>query len=270
MPLDREKERLADLYYTAAQARDKLGLDERRFQYWVAKGDIRKVMLPGRKQGMYEKRDIDALALAINWVFETAGQHRYEFTRSSPGDQVEEMDIGIRCFGSEFITDLPTRIAFQQKAEYTFWSLKVDGRVVGYVSLFRFEPQFLDELLVGTRIERSITVKDVLPFTRGEPFTVYIDVMAVDPRPSLELRRRYSKAIVERFAATLLNLRANGYQIERLYTVTATPEGDALVRKAGFHEMKGKSQATGRIAYEFALDEAGIERMTALSRRGVS
>lgn len=268
MNVDREKKRIAETYYTAAQAREKLGLEERRFQYWVTKGDIPKVMLPGRKQGVYPKRDIDALALAMNWIFDLSGQ-KYEFTRSSPGDQVEEMDIGIRCFGSEFITPLPERIAFQQKSEYTFWSLKVEGRVVGYISMFRFLPGFLDDLLIGRHIEREITIKDVLPFTRDEPFSVYIDVMAVDPQPPLELRRRYSMAIIERFAGAILNLRANGYQIEKLYTVTATPEGDTLAKKAGFSLMEGKSQAPGRVAYEIALDEQGIERMNALSRRGV-
>ena len=66
---------------------------------------------------------------------------------------------------------------------------------------------------------------------------------------------------MSRVANVILDLRANGYQIERLYTVTATQEGDALVRKAGFHLMQGKSQADGRTAYLFELDETGIERM---------
>src|SRR3989442_3829152 len=132
------------------------------------------------------------------------------------------MDIVIRCFGSEYITPLPERIAFQHKSEFTFWSLKVNGRVAGYLSMFRFPEQFLDDILTGRRIEREITVKDVLPFTRGEAFSVYIDVMAVDPRLSHHERSLYAGIIVSRFADAILNLRANGYQIEKLYTVTAT------------------------------------------------
>jgi hypothetical protein len=260
-------DRLSGQYYTAAEARKVLGLSEFTFQYWVRAGKIKKVILPGKRQGSYPKRDIDALALALTEVFEHGESSTYEFSRSTPGDQVEEMDIGIRCFGSEFITPLPERIAFQQKNEFTFWSLKVSGRVVGYISMFHFPPDFLDDLLAGRRIEREITIKEVLPFTRGEPFNVYIDVMAVDPRPSLDLRRRYAMVIIERFANVILNLRANGYLIETLYTVTATKEGDELVRNAGFHLMEGKSQVPGRKAYELQLGEAGIERLKRYSRR---
>jgi hypothetical protein len=242
-----------------------LGLAKTEFHRKVNAGQIPKVTRPGSKHGVYPKRDIDALALAMNLIFEI--QDKIVFSKSTPGDQVEEMDIGIRCFGSEYITPLPERINFQQKSEFTFWSLKVEGKVVGYVSTFRFPPSFLDDILTGKRIEREITTKEVLPFTRLEPFDVYIDVMAVDPRLSHHQRNLYAGIIVSRFANKILDLRDNGYLIQTLYTVTATPEGDNLVRKAGFQLIKGKSKAAGRIAYKFDLDIEGLEKLKVVSRR---
>lgn len=254
-------------FYTAAEARKVLGLTEATFFWRVRQGQIPKVIPPGRRQAGYPKKAIDALAQAMHILFES--QEHMVFSRSNLLEQEQEMNIGIACFGSEFITPLPERIAFQLKSEYTFWSLKVDGRVVGYVSLFRFPPEFLDDLLTGRRIEREITIREVLPFTRHEPFSIYIDVMAVDPQQPHHLRNLYAGIIVSRFANVILDLRANGYQIEKLYTVTATKEGDRLVKKAGFHLMAGKSQADGRTAYEFELDETGIERLKEFTRRGL-
>lgn len=253
-------------YYTASEAMKKLGLSKTMFHRKVNAGQIPRVTPPGYKQGVYPKRDIDALALAMNMVFEL--KEKIVFSRSTPGDQVEEMDVGIRCFGSEYITPLPERIAFQQKSEFTFWSLKVDGRVVGYISMFRFPAAFLDAILIGRHIERDITVKEVLPFTRLEQFDVYIDVMAVDPQLSHHLRHLYAGIIVSRFANVILDLQANGYLIGTLYTVSATPEGDHLVRKLGFQLMQGKSLASSRLAYMFKLDQKGIEQLKELSRRG--
>ena len=91
--------------------------------------------------------------------------------------------------------------------------------------------------------------------------------MAVDPRLQHHLRNLYAGIMVSRFANKLLDLRDNGYLIQTLYTVTATPEGDNLVKKAGFHLMKEKSKASGRIAYKFDLDENGIEALKNISRR---
>lgn len=257
---------MGDQYYTASQATAKLGLSKAMFHRKVSQRLIPKVTPPGKKQSLYPKRDIDALARAMNLIFE---QHeRIVFSKSTPADQEEEMQIGIRCFGQEFITPLPERIAFQQKSEFTFWSLKVDGRVVGYVSMFRFPSALLDDLLTGRRIEREITVKEVLPFTRLEPFDIYIDVMAVDPTLPSHLRHLYAGIIASRLAAMLLDLLANGYLIQTMYTVSATKEGDNLVRKADFRLIKGKSIAPGRLAYNFPLDEQGIKRLQELSGRG--
>jgi len=260
-------------FYTASEARKVLGLTEATFFLRVKQGQIPKVIPPGKRQGLYPKKTIDALAQAMRLLFEQ--QEHIVFSRSNLLEQEEEMQIGIKCFGPEYITPLPERIAFQLKSQYTFWSLKVEGHVVGYVSAFRFTPEFLDDILTGRRIEREITVREVLPFIRGEDFSIYIDVMAVDPqlapdpRVAHHLRSLYAGIIVSRFTDAILDLRANGYQIKKLYTVSATKAGDNLVRKVGFRLMKGKSQATGRIAYEYRLDKAGIEHLKEFSRREV-
>ncbi|HZU68127.1 MAG TPA: hypothetical protein VFA09_12690 [Ktedonobacteraceae bacterium] len=252
-------------YYTASEAQARLGLSKAMFFRKVSQGVIPKVVLPGMKQGVYPRRDIDALALSMNMLFEQ--YDRIIFSRSTPADQLEEMNIGIRCFGSDFITPLAERIAFQQKSEFTFYSLKVDGEVVGYISMFRLSENLLEDLLTGRKIEREISVKEMLPFVRLEPFSIYIDVIAIDPHLTAHKRHLYAGLIVSRFIDLLLNLLANGYQITRIYTVTATVEGDNLVRKLGFRHLDGKSLAPGRNAYEYVLDQAGIKRLRDFSHR---
>lgn len=258
-------------YYTATEAIEKLGIGRSGFYDRVNAGQIQKVTLPGRKQGVYVARDVDTLAEVLSAAF-SVKPDRIVFSRSTAGDQKEEMELGIRCFGEEYITPLRERIEFQEKSEYTFWSLKVNNRVAGYISMFRFPPEFLDDILTGRHIERDITVREVLRFKRLEPFDVYIDVMAMDPRLSAHERHLYAGILVSRFANVILDLINNGYQIQRLYTVTATPEGDNLVNHIGFQLMPGKSLAPGRVAYVFPLDEQGIERLkerARASRKGV-
>ncbi len=256
-------------YYTASQAQAKLGIGKSWFHRLVREGRI-----PSRprtkygKQRVYPKRDIDILASALRSVLEP--EERSVFSRSTPSEQEEEMHIGIRAFGAEYITPLPERVGFQFKNEYSFWSLKDDhGHVVGYISMFRFPPDFLDDLLTGRRIEREITVDEVLRFSRQEPFDIYIDVLVVDPNIPPFLRHRYTKEIVSGFVGVILNLLANRYEIRTLYTVTTSKEGDNLVQRRGFRLMKGKSQAPGRTAYEFPLDEQGIKHLQELSGREV-
>ena len=234
-----------DHYYTASEAQARLSLSKAMFFRKVHQGLIPKVVLPGMKQGVYPKRDIDALAMSMDMVFEQ--YDKMVFSRSTPADQIEEMNIGIHCFGRDFITPLPERIAFQQKSEYTFHSLKV---------------------LIGRKIERDITIKDALPFVRLVPFSIYIDVMATDPHLRPHMQRFYAGNMISRFVDLLFNLLANSYQITYLYTVTSTIEGDNLVKKLGFQLMEGKSVAPGRTAYKYTLDQKGIEHLSIYSQRG--
>ena len=254
-----------NLYYTASEAQARLGLSKAMFFRKVSQGLIPKVIMPGMKQGVYPKRDIHYQSLAMNMFFEH--YDKILFSRSTPADQVEEMNIGIRCFGRDFITPLLERISFQHKSDFTFHSLKVDGQVVGYISMFYLSDAMLDDLLVGRKIEREITIKDISPFVRLEPFNIYIDVIAVDPNISHHLRNLYSGIMLYRFVDVLFNLISNNYQIHTIYTVTSTVEGDNLVRKLGFQLMEGKSLAPGRLAASFLLDEEGIKKLQKFSLR---
>lgn len=260
--------RLNSEYYTASEAQAKLGLSKAMFFRKVNEGLIPKVILPGMKQGFYPRRDVDALALSMN-----AGTERHNkivFSRSTPADQIEEMNIGILCFGRDFITPLSERIAFQQKSEFTFHSLKVDGQVVGYISMFRLEPDFLDALLTGRKIERDISTKEMLPFVRLELFDIYVDVIAVDPNLPKHLRDLYTGIMISRFIDLVYSLLSHGYMIAHVYTVTTTIEGNNMVKKLGFCPMEDKSIAPGRIAYVFEVTSANLEQLRKYSRRGQS
>src|SRR5947209_18688672 len=52
-------DKISELYYTAAQARAVLGLNEDTFQNWIKAGRIKRTKLPGRGQGLYLRRDIE-------------------------------------------------------------------------------------------------------------------------------------------------------------------------------------------------------------------
>lgn len=243
-------------FYTAKEAQEKLGLTKARFHKWVRQGLIPRVILPGMKQGMYPRRDIDALVLSMSTLLED-----FVFSASSPADQVEEMNIAHEYFDRSAIFPLAERIAFQQKCRFTFHSLKVRSVVVGYISMFHLPERFLDDLLTGRKLEREITTEHVLPFIRLEPFTVYIDVIAVNARLPEHLHRLYAGIMLYRFIDLLYHLLLNDYQIIEIYTIPVTEESEELVEKLGFRYMEGKSLLSSRPVYVYSFNASGIERL---------
>ncbi len=248
-------------YYTASQAQAKLGLSKAQFHQKVRQGLIPKVIMPGRKQGVYPRRDIDALALSM-----TSHTEENVFSRSTPADQVEEMAIDIRYLERDFVTSLAERIAFQQRCSFTFHSLKVRGKVVGYISMFRLPDSFLDALLTGQKIEREITLREILPFVRLETFAIFLDKVVVDPGLSTHLRRFYAGVMIFHFIGVLSHLLANDYQVTHLYALSTTQQVSNLLKKLGFQQIAGKSLVPGRLAFKYTLDNAGLAHLQALQQ----
>src|SRR5947207_648185 len=135
-------------YYTAKEAQEKLGLSKAKFHKWVRQGLIPRVILPGMKQGVYPRRDIEALALSMS-----AQQSKLVFSPSSPADLVEELDIANKYRRYGFLFSLSERITLQQKSRFCYYSLKLRGTVIGYGSIFSLPQQVLDDLLTGKKIE---------------------------------------------------------------------------------------------------------------------
>jgi hypothetical protein len=253
---------MPEQYYTASEAQQKLGFSKAVFFRKVKQGIIRKIVLPGMKQGVYPRRDIDALTLSMQTVFEQF--QNISFGPSTIADQMEEIELGIRAFGRDFITPLPERIAFQQKSEFTFHSLKAHGHVVGYFSIFHLPPLFLEQLLVGTKIERDITLNEVVPFTRLKSFSIYIDVLVVDSLLPQHQQSLYAGLLISHMLHLFVFLRKNGYLIEKVYTITTSKETDALTKRVGFCRLSHKSLSPGRVAWELTLNEASISQLPTL------
>src|SRR5216110_2296145 len=251
--------------YTASEAIAKLGLSRGMFHRKVKQGIIPKIVKPGMTQGEYPKRDIDALALTMNAALD---QHnRITFSKSSPADQVEEIEIGAKSFGRDFISPLADRIALQQKNEFTFYSLKVDNHVVGYTAMHNLKPEVLEDVLTGRKEIGEVRAKDVLKFERAKPFNIYTGVIVVDPSLPNHLRHLYAGIMIRQRADMVLRFITTNYLIENLYTVTTTKEGDRLAQKLGYKRMEGKSLVKGKMAYQYNIDEKGLERLEEFSGR---
>ena len=128
-------------------------------------------------------------------------------------------------------------------------------------------PNVLEDILTGRKEIGELRSKDVLKFERAKPFNIYTGVIAVDPSLPNHLRHFYAGIIIRHRADMILRLITTNYLIENLYTVTTTKEGDRLAKKLGYKRIEGKSLIKGKIAYQYTIDEKGLERIEELSGR---
>src|SRR5689334_1472535 len=91
--------KLGEIYYTAAQARKVLGIDEDTFQYWGKSQRIKRIHLPGRKQAVYSKKEINDMANRIEAVAIAEKGDGIEFRKATISDLDEEYKLARITFG---------------------------------------------------------------------------------------------------------------------------------------------------------------------------
>src|SRR5258708_3106273 len=90
---------LSKNYYNAAEARKALGLDEESFQYWGRTERIRRIYLPGRKQPVYSRSEIDRMATQIAASILAEYSESSVFKKATVDDIEQEAKLARLLFG---------------------------------------------------------------------------------------------------------------------------------------------------------------------------
>src|SRR5689334_7498460 len=91
---------LANVYYTAAEAREVLGLDEEAFQYWGRTERIKRIYLPGRKQAVYSKKEVNSIASKMEAAMLAEKLTGLEYRKATLNDLDHEVELAHLVFGA--------------------------------------------------------------------------------------------------------------------------------------------------------------------------
>lgn len=218
-------------YYTAEQAREKLGLKQSTFHYLVRKGEIPKENFPLRKQALYPKQKIDELAEGrarlIN-EYETKPE-RFAFVIPTREDLEQLIEIERVCYAEETIIS-PDRIL--QRSAYNPENIHVlkdihTNKVVGSITMSPLKSDVLARLINLEIDETHIQPEDYLPYTPNIPLDCY--VISIIAEPSVT-EKYYGQILLRAILNYLLELLDRGVVIRYIYTVATTKEGEELAQ----------------------------------------
>src|SRR5258708_4664294 len=148
MRLDKE---IAKRYYTAAQARKVLGLDEQALQYRVRKGRLNKTILPGRSQGLYLRKEVDSIAEQIEATIIAQSAEELNFREATVDDLEEEYRLARIIFGRAADTTeiRQGKKAFLEKNPEIDYHLYDEGNFVGCIHIVPLKHNAIMEILEG-------------------------------------------------------------------------------------------------------------------------
>ncbi|TMC13814.1 MAG: hypothetical protein E6J34_24410 [Chloroflexi bacterium] len=173
-------------FYTAKEARTKLGVTEDKFQYMVRTEQIRKIVLPGRKYGMYSQSEIDELSAALTGFVQEYNKDKPKqtFRTARPEDAEEMHNLGQRVMEQSGGYGIPPEnlIPFLSMPNSEIGHVLIrEHHIVGY---FTIVPLYHDKLMQRMREETTISQikpEELASFEPGRPIDCFVWEVIVDP-----------------------------------------------------------------------------------------
>lgn len=247
-----------DLYYTAAQARDILGLNANTFQTWVKSGRINRTMLPGHGKGVYLKSEIDAKVAQIQTALFFDEAKNIEYRQASISDMDAENQLSHLVFGKVAVSpqaiELTRRLArISPQSSYHLYDRNLSS-CSGLAASINFVPLNHDAIIEFTAGKRGwlFGEESIVKFEPGKLLECIIIDFVSNPCVPPEQRTAYAQTLLMKFIGiTLQQWGESGVEIAKIYANGGTPEGMRLLETAGgkviniaTHELRPRIKRT--------------------------
>lgn len=246
---------LSAYYYTAAEARKVLGVDENTFQYWGRSERIKRIYLPGRKNPVYSRKDIDELAHEIEATVIMEKPEDIEFRRATVNDLENEDQLAQLVFGKD-ASKMP-REAFLKANPDIDYHLYKQGKLVAYITIFPLKQEELQRFMNGEIRGWQINPENIEPLAPGKPLELLIMDMITTPTVPPTERALYGRRLLTSLLREFYSWGDQGIEITKLHAVSSRAGGQKIIKNAGFKEIKPIGH--GKIAYELDIKNSNAK-----------
>ncbi len=242
---------LANVYYTAAEAREVLGLDEEAFQYWGRTERIKRIKLPGRKQAVYSKKEVNTIASKMEAAMLAEKLTGLEYRKATLNDIDHEVELAHLVFGTRASNPemINLRRSFLEKNPDITYHLYDGDHLVAYINLIPFDQEAIAKFREGER-GWFLGTDHIEQFQPGKPLECIIIDMATTPTVPPARRGTYAQILLEGFTRNLAAWGQMGVEISKVYAASNTASGIRILKHAGFQVIKD----LGNGRYVFELD----------------
>lgn len=245
--------KIKEIYYTAAEARKALDLTDDKFQYWVKAGRIKRVQIPGRKQGVYLRREVDKLARRIEATIIAEETEELEYRKASIEDLEEEYELSHLIFGKAAHT-IETRRALMEQNPDIDYHLYDHDKLVAFINIIPFQHDAVMDFITARKIGSELDPKSVEQFVPGKPLEVIIMDMETTPTVPPTKRTLYATQLLMGLAETFEDMGERGIIIEKCYATSSTTTGIRILNRGGFQVIGDLGK--DRLAYMLEISNS--------------
>jgi hypothetical protein len=244
----RRKEAHRSDLYTLAEAARISRIPKSTLIAMAERGQVEKIVPPGRKYGYYSKKQIDELAVANRLYLLQDVTSPSEFTQATPDDIPGIYEVVAALWGGAKTTPADLRRQWYEKNPHIDYVVKQNGIVTGYFSMLPLAPGVLNLMLSGKKRGWQITPEDIESFQPGREYDVFAGIAV---RNDIPYQERYGRRLLAGMFRTFVNLSQQDIRIRRIYAVSDQEDGMKLCNDMGFERMPAEE---GDLFNRYCLD----------------
>jgi len=225
---------LKEKYYTGKEVQKILGITEPSLRNLVNQKKLRKVIPPGRQNGLYLKTEVDRYA--EKWYAFLAAEELPQtiFTTGKPEDMDAVYELSKK--GINPITmNGATRRSWLAINSQSCYVVKYKDEVVAFFHLLPLKHERLIAFLDGKIRGWDLTGEDVEKFSPNKAVEC-LAIVASDPDAGETTRMHYMLVLLRGLASALEEMGQKGIIITAIYATSETPTGIAMAMHLGMED----------------------------------
>jgi hypothetical protein len=225
-------------YYTVAEVKKILGITNDMLYNYVENGALKRVIPPGKRQGLYKRSEVDQLARELHaFILQRTKDPSYITVVTTREEMKECLDISQTVFGCVEDDILDESMRMIEKNPYICFALRSNDQIVGYTGITPLKPGKMESVLAQTLPVR-VSPEDMEVFEAGKNLDIYIGVMVVKPGFNPLVKHTYGSRLIANFIDVIVGCGEKGVSIGTIAARSNTADGIRLMRHAGFTEIK--------------------------------
>jgi hypothetical protein len=224
-------------YYSARDACAALAVSRTTLGEYVERGHVIYKLPPGKKNGFYEQKSVDAFAneiraFALGLIQQSTKPQRVTYSWATRFDLQGISDV-LASFDWPS-PSLKQRQNWLARNPHIYYVIRFKNLVLGYISIMAHPWDITDALLAGRMKGRDLQPRDVLPFLPGQENDCHFGAAVRD----IPEKRIYAGRLIRDFFEDLGKLaEQENIIIHKLYGMTDEDDGRRLAKSLEFMRL---------------------------------
>jgi len=228
--------KVSNEFYTAAQVKERLGITQGMFYNYVRNGALKPVVPPGKRHGVYLRKEVEQLAREMQLFIDTKQKAPTIFTKVTTKEEVfETTKLSDAIFGGHI--DVDRQMEWLKRTPDIMYVVKSEDKVVGYAILLPLNLEKIRKLLQEEEHTVNIEAEEIQEFKPGTPLHLYGGAIGVIPGVSLAEKRAFGSRLMSGLIDVLIDMGKNGIIFETFTGRSTKPDGIRMLRNLGFTQI---------------------------------